>query len=552
MTIKTLTEMQLKEKLDLSFVGDFKKSLFKIIYLALEFAVVTVVCYFLIKYATALSLFAPTQQMLPSSVIGVIFTFMLLVSVVSSTASLVKSLYLSRDNAVLLTLPTNAGVVFLSKLIVFYINEMKKNLMFLVPLFIAYGIFHKYAVYYYIWALTLFLFVSLLPVLLGALLSIPSLYVYQAIRKVKILEYVLAVLFVVLAAYLVFKAISFIPADINISENRGAILKSVIGFLSWFEQSVFRPTYLLTFMFIGKDGILGIAFDPLKTLLIFAVFIGVLATLGLLCFLLSKPFFYKMASKPFEFNKKPDSSRLFRRKTTPFLSSVKKELLIGIRDNTLLKLVVILIVVQPLALELLNKLYAAMNTALIGNRLSVAFNVLIILLINLATNISMASVYSRDGFTAYLNKVQPRATVPLLFSKLILNLLVGLIGIVVTLIRFSYYNVGFLGAASIPLVGITLFAVFAAHMLWSAELDIMNPQTEQYATFNEQSNNPNENMSAIIMFLLAFIVFGIIMFLFGEGILLAWEKIAALSLAFLGLRLFTYVTKIKAFYKEKQ
>ena len=115
--IKTLSLMQLKEKMDLSFLGNFKKTLFKTIWTIVEFAVVAVVCYFVFYFAGILGVFSLIGDV-PTSVMTIVFTLMMALSLVSTTAGLVKSLYFSKDNSVLLTLPVTPSLVFLSKLVV--------------------------------------------------------------------------------------------------------------------------------------------------------------------------------------------------------------------------------------------------------------------------------------------------------------------------------------------------------------------------------------------------------------------------------------------------
>ena len=48
--LKTLTVMQVKEKMDRSASGSFRKRLFQIIYFILGFVAVTAICYLLLLY----------------------------------------------------------------------------------------------------------------------------------------------------------------------------------------------------------------------------------------------------------------------------------------------------------------------------------------------------------------------------------------------------------------------------------------------------------------------------------------------------------------------
>ena len=102
------------------------------------------------------------------------------------------------------------------------------------------------------------------------------------------------------------------------------------------------------------------------------------------------------------------------------------------------------------------------------------------------------------------------------------------------------------------LIGIMIFGVYVAHLFSSAESDIMNPQYEQYATFNEQTNNPNETRAGVSAILFSVVVFAITLFLSSRNDAGVWLKLAIVAVLFAAFKVFTYLSKIKAFYKEKQ
>lgn len=101
-------------------------------------------------------------------------------------------------------------------------------------------------------------------------------------------------------------------------------------------------------------------------------------------------------------------------------------------------------------------------------------------------------------------------------------------------------------------LAITVYAVFVAHLFWSAELDIMNPQYKQYATFNEQANNPNENKSALLVFALSAIVGVFALMLSLEDGAAIWIKLGIAAMVFAAFKITTFILKIKVFYKEKE
>ena len=546
--LSTLVKMQLKEKMDLGYMRSPRKLIFKLVWLLIEFVAITAIIAVIFYFIKLLSLFSLVHD-IPVSVVSIAFAIMLLLSLVTDTLGLMKSLYFSKDNTVLLTLPATPSLVFFSKLATYYIYELRKSFMFTIPMFIAYGIIKGYSLYYYPWLILMFVLISVIPVLFAALLSIPTMFGYIFLNRVKILQYALYTVFGGGAVLLVWYLIGLIPENINFVESWGNTYWEIQAFLTQYTKT-FAPIYAFTELIVGKTvGLTNIIFHSgtLNTLLIL---LGISVVLLVLCFVCSKPLFCRMASTPFEFKKNNSIKEKKNRKLPSFLSAIKKEFTVGLRSNSFLTLGGILIIIMPMAIYLLNKLYSAMNTRFLGTQMTICFNVLIILLIMLMTNIDMASVYSRDGSSSYLNKVQPAPYSLLLYSKLFFPMIIALIGTIFTVNIFAIE--ASLDPRDAVLIGVSVYGFYVAHLFSSAESDIMNPQYKQYATFSEQANNPNESRSGIMAVIISAVVFVIALFFSTRADEGTWIKVAVIALAFAGFKVFTYISKIKAFYKEKQ
>ena len=551
----TLVKMQLKEKMDLSYMRSRRKLIFKLTWLFIEFVAITAIIAVIFHFIKLLSLFSLTHD-IPVSVISLAFGIMLLLSLITDTVGLMKSLYFSKDNTVLLTFPATPSLVFFSKLVTYYVYEFRKSFMFTIPMFIAYGLIVRgYGLHdpkgllYYPWLILMFVLISSVPVLLAALLSIPAMFINIFLNKVKILQYLLYVALGGGAILLVWWLIGLIPGDINFIESWGDTYWQIQAFLDNYTQT-FSLIYSFTELVVGRTvGLSSVIFHAgtLPSLLILlAIGVGLL----FLCFLCSKPLFYRMASTPFEFKKKDRIRAKNNHKLFPAASALKKEFVTGWRSNSFIKLGGILVVVMPMAIYLLNKLYSAMDTRFIGTQMTVCFNIIIILLIMLMTNIDIASVYSRDGSSSYLNKVQPTPYATLLLSKLLFPALIALVGLVFTVNVFAIEAE--LAKNDAVLIGVMIYGVYIAHLFSSAESDIMNPQYEQYATFNDQANNPNETGAGVSAIIMSAAVFAISLFLSTRNDAGVWLKLAIVGVVFAAFKVFTYLSKIKAFYKEKQ
>jgi hypothetical protein len=420
--------------------------------------------------------------------------------------------------------------------------------MFIVPMFIAFGISKGYGVAYYPWLCLMFVFISVVPVLIASLLSIPAMYLYVFLNRVKVLQYVLYATAGVVGVVGLWSILGVIPADINFIESWGETYWEIQAFLKSYTE-IFSPLYKLTELVVGKTvGLHNVIFhsETFKNLIIL---VAISAAALVTCFLVSKPLLCRMAATPFEFKKKNSIKAKKNKHHSPFVSAIGKEWKSGLRSNSFIKLFGILVVIMPMAIYLLNKLYSSMNLDYTGKQMSICFNAMIMLLILLMTNIEIASVYSRDGSSSYLNKVQPAPYAVLLYSKLFFPMIIAFIGTAFSSAVFASFTS--LSRVDSVMFGITVYTVYVFHLFSAAERDIMNPQYEQYATFNEQSNNPNESGSAILAVLVSALVFIVALLLSGKSNSGVWLKLAIIGTALAVFKVITYLSKIKAFYKEK-
>ena len=560
----TLVKMQLKEKLNLKAVKSEGFSAFKLLvtvfFALLKFAVITaifVVMLFLINYLGIFNL----VQRTPTTVMSIVFGIMLIASIISCTAGLTKAIYFSRDNAILLTLPCRPIQVFLSKLIIFFAYELKRNFNFMIPLFVAFFILHGYSVGAYIWLLVCFVFISMFTVAIGALLSIPAMWVSNIFRQNRYLQIGTLVVSVSALIVALFYAVSLIPKNLDLLASWPLITMDIQELTNVIYPEKLKWFYYITTMFLG-EGLIYAEFPIGATIIKFAILLGITALMLGLVLLIVLPLFYGMASKPFEYLKKqvkPRQNRVHSKKTT----TVVTEFITAIKNPTRMFTNVGILIATPLLTFLLNRLFFAMNTDELGDTLVIGFNILIILLIVLNANTSMASIYSRDGRAAYLIKTQPTNANILLFSKLIPDAMFCLVSLVATtVILIISSNMGWINALCLMF---SVIFIYIAHLMYCAELDVMNPQYEIYATVGASDSNPNENKATLSAFLISFLVAGIgILLLIDDSKIVGNIKITEtiildsvyIKFFFIGLaamiyRVYLYFSKIKLYYKEK-
>ena len=114
-TLIPLVAMQLKDKLDFNLKADWRKILFKVIFAIIKFVVITGLIYVGLNVLSMLRLVDLTAG-IPDKFLLILFTIMTLLSFLTCTVGLVKSLYYAKDNQFLLTMPTNRVNIFFTNI----------------------------------------------------------------------------------------------------------------------------------------------------------------------------------------------------------------------------------------------------------------------------------------------------------------------------------------------------------------------------------------------------------------------------------------------------
>ena len=558
--LKTLVMMQLKDKLDLSFVKSARSTIIKVVLSIVKLAAAVAIFYLLFFVCNLLSVFRPTGY-IPDTVVNVVFTLIQLMSIITCTVGLTQTLYMTADNKVLLTLPVSSTQIYVSKLILYYIFELKKNLTLTLPLFVAYGIVNGAVWYYYIWMVFCFLFVSLVPVAIAAIVSIPALYVWQFIKQLKWLQAIIVFVVASLATWGIVVLIGLIPSNINIMGQWYAITIAIQNFLNGFAKYT-APYYYMTLMIVGGTLRIGSRLIQGDTFLYFGVMLASVAALLALSFVCAKPLFVKMASRQFEFEKrttKPQKNTVHARRVSPFFESMKMDL----RSSTFIISSFIQLVLPAIALLFLNRLYAAMNTNYSGQVMTKTFNLLVMLVMTLAFNNSYASVYSKEGAARNILKTRPQKPIYTLFSRILFRVVVIALSTALATVTFAlalayknvdgqvvYQTLDNAYLREIILMGVITFAVAESHLLWCAEMDVMKNFAEQYQTVGVQFDSPNERNATIIGFLLSALFAFLYYFLSDRGTFSSLIKGLCIAVVLLVARIYLYITRAKLYFVE--
>ena len=555
-----LTLFQLKDKLDMSWMKSKKTLIQTIVFGLLKFAVVAGIVFAILYLLTFVGFISKYQDVLP------LFTMFLavitLLNLCSSTLNLMKSLYFADDNKVLITLPVNANKLFFSKLFVYFIYELKKSFGILIPgifgflLFEAIGFNGTEVTFWtFIWMLVPVVILVTITVLLAAVLSIPFLFVYRLFKRNQIFDLVLVVVIVAALLFVVISLINLIPDDIDLNRQWPSIVHGFEGFILAFDRYVYPINYYSRIFF--GEVVSGVIHYRLigMTFIRAAISLGVIVLLGLMAFLLIRPFYFGMIYRTME---NSSNSQLVQKKNVKhqkYVTFANKEFKLSFRDFDISGSYIAIYIIVPVLLFFMDRVISAISTNMRGDNIALAVNVLLTILPLLASNSTIATLYSKEGRTAYLNKSNPVNPFVPLTSKLLFNLVFSIPSIVACSIIFA--NFSRLNIFMVILFSLSVLLLQYAHIFFCAAQDIMNPQNEVYATTGSDFNNPNETRATIAAFVASFIIAFAFYFMLGESMRLynnynsAFIRLFIASVVLFAGFLYLFIKKIQAFYYEK-
>ncbi len=544
----TLTKMQLKDKIDFSAFKSVKKAIFKVVLTLLKFAVITAVIFagfYILSYLRLISLLPG----IPQSFMTIVFTFMYSLSIVVCIFGMMKSFYFAKDNQVLLTMPVSRTTVFTSKLVVYYIYEFIRNLTYLLPLFVAYGMINSVPWFYYLWLIPMMFILTLLPVALGALLSIPLLLITTIVKNNKWLEYILVALFIGGIVTLLVLTINAIPENFDLIGSWGTTFQEIQTFMTKFTKD-FAPFYYTVTTVCGVQYSIATSWFTAEQWFSVLGVIGACVIALALAYLLVQPLFFKMTSTPFEYRKKKVNKTFHNKKTNGFLSMIKKEIVLTYRTSDKFYGLLTSVIGMPLVILLLNKIITAMDTRYAGMQMGFIFNILLIMIMTLSSSINLAHAYSEEGASSYLLKTNPKSYYEMVCGKFVFQGICMVISLLTTVIIMSKF-IG-LSNSDATLVFFTILLFYVAHLFMSAEQDVMNPQTQQYQTTGGHYRDPNDIRSFLYAYMISAFVAFFAWFLMAENPEVVWGKMLFIAVLFVSFRTYLFFSKVKVYFKERQ
>ena len=532
--VKYLSLMQMGEQLRVKKTRSGKmKAFFTFLKCCITVAV-TAVLIFLLSYLKN------TFQVQPSRNMFVSFIFITqVITLFSCISSMISILYTSKDNTMLLAFPCTYGEIFLSRIVVYTIAELKKSMYFLVPILIAFGV-QAGGVAYWLMLIPTWFMLALFPVLIGALLSIPFIYIKRFLEK-HISLYAALITLIVSALFVgVTLLLKQLPDPLRLVAIYGEFIKKLEG---WFADI---NSYALWYSFIGSAMYGEAVYWTLPASL------GIFVAFGAACFLIARPFYFKAVSSTVEAGRTKKHKPREHKRNNLFLTFFRKEIKLFVRNSQSVNSAVITVFMFPLISYVFNFILVVINKNTLGDFMSIAFNVMITLSVLSANNASVASAISAEGNEFAVLKTSPSNTTVICWAKIAVTSIVNLVVLAATFVMLTFTTN--LGAVDLILMALLLIVLSSAHILWSFQLDINNPRILDYAQKgNSVVDNVNVGKAILIGFVVATIAGVLALLLLMDTTKVSgWIRLFAIAIAFFAARFYLLRRNIKVYFNDIQ
>lgn len=513
-----------RQKFKTFFVGVAK-------YLFIMAAITTVLSLILSKIIFYLSIQVNEQ------VIAIVLAFTQVLTFGFAVVSIIKNLYLSKDNELLIILPVTFNQLFISKIIILYISELVFSVLYIVPIFLSIGLISQMGIVYYLMILISLPILPIFPLVIGSLISIPIMFVVKWLKSHTVTSIIIILTVVVTAFVLYMMFVMKISGAFNIAEKQ---IETSLQINSWIANN----GKIFGYYFLAKCWFL---FGSVYRLFIFlAISLALLAV----CMLLIKPFFFKIATitnentstqhyTPKRFKKRSQLAEMFVNETKSVF-----------RSPSYIFQYFLFPLFMPVIVFTYDKLLTTISVNQAGRSMIIGSHILVLCIVALMSNIISSSAISREGANFYLAKTTPVNFYKQVLAKCLFNALFTLTALLVTCITTLILS-------DIPPVfvifsTISIMILSIGHICHSFDMDLQKPLLDWYDN-SEISKISHSTTKSIVYALLWSVIMCILTIsCLKSGMLITLIIMFIVSLAYCLSRIYLLYLRTEYYYNKME
>ena len=376
-----------------------------------------------------------------------------LILVLFGISSVIKNLFRSGDNELLMRFPVSAGAVFASKISIFVLYQVVFTVIMELPVFIMFGVATGQTWSYYALLPVVLIFSIVLPLSISNLLAIPVMQISARTKNMFTLSLLVSVIMVAVG-FAIYMNIMQGVVDYMKEEAMSFFSKETMVIVSEAAKYIY-PSNWFAYMLIGEWRVGA----SLLSLLVVCLFAG-----GAI--LLNKKLYLSTILRDIEGSGATFTLVTKNRVRSPAWTIFCREYLEIFRSSNYSFQYLCMAVAAPVMVYYCNRLAASMGENTIGSVIVPALALMVMLIFCAIILSFAASSVSREGDNFYLTKIAPVSYRMQVLIKLALYLSVSTISILVTAIMIwvtGQVKVEFAfsaaGIAFLVSVAVTCFAV---------------------------------------------------------------------------------------------
>lgn len=527
-TILKLFKLQIDNKSDFLKTTNIKKMLFSILKYILIIGAATLLLSVVLLRIFILGFNTNAE------LIAIVLLVTQIISLFFAIGNVIKNLYLSKDNELLMVLPATPNQIFMSKIMVIYAQELLVNTLISLPLFLSIGIVGGLNGVYFLSIPFMLILLPILPISLASLLSIPVMAVIRYLKSKTILSIVAILVVVALCVTAYSVLLGKIAGSFNIVDRQIETVRKI-------NQSILNiGSKIIVFYQIA------LAMLNISKCYWILVFLGLCAVIFVLSIFIIRPLYFKTAMSNLENSVKPLVKEKAFKKRSPFMSLINKEVIQVFRSPGYMFDYFLFTFLMPFIVVCYDKLMLSIAVSQAGEVMIAGSHVLVIGIIAILSNISSASAISREGGNFYISKVSPVDYYRQIFAKLTFNAIFTLSALIITMFVSMFYLNPlqvFMGTLAVAFMSI-------GHIAISIDMDIKKPKLDWYSA-EETSSSGSLVKSMIVGMLMATVLGGIVILMaFTKAVFVPWLIILIIGLAFAIWRVYILVLRINLQYDK--
>jgi ABC-2 type transport system permease protein len=466
-----------------------------------------------------------------TELISIVILVTQIISFVFATGYVLSNLFMSKENVLLMVLPVSPNEIFISKIVLLYVQELIINTLYTLPLLVIVGLSSPgLSLSYYYLMPALLILLPVLPLALASIVAVPLMFLIRFLKKHLILWSLLILGCFAYGFTIYMKAVKAVTLVFNSRSRQIEEILKVNEKVLQFGQKNFLYFHV-------TEGL--ITAERVYWLGLFLVLSITVLEAGIL---VVKPLYFRMTMSSLEESTGKQPKKKTYTVYSPFVSLLIKEIKTVFRSPNYLFQYFLYVLLMPVIVIAYDQLLIPFTRNEAGMSMVIGAHILIVAMMAMLANIVSASAITREGGCFYLMKVSPTDYYLQTFAKLVFNMLFSITAIIVT---------GILSARFIEwkyVLLITPAVIFSSmgHLFLSYEWDLKKPVLDWYDS-EEISKIDGTTSKSIICGLIISLVLGFMTFTTGN-IVKPLIQILFLSFVFCIIRLYFLILRVAYCY----